>query len=365
MTIAGFRLSWLKRRWWVLVASIIGVSLVSLVIQRPEATTYTSEALLIVRSGATENTPGNANEANRLAVTYSQLIPQDSQVLAAVSETLGVELDDAADSISASNDANTSILRVGYTADNSQTAINGARAVANALIGASPAATNFRGVGLSRLPDTSTRNQGSSSGLPVGIMLGLLLGLVLITALERNNGRIDSIEELERELNCPVTSLQGLSSGAIVGLLQRWQSLARQTRPGQSSFNVAVVPGQQGQRAITQEVAVVFAATANMSTEEAATRSNLRLALHAAGVPSTWEVGERAVQDSDLSVLAVSQGTKIKELRRCVEALNDFGSKPSWALFASTPVVRRARRHHGIGEPVISLVEAPAPAVNR
>lgn len=141
-------MGWLRRRWWVVAASVVGVLAVSLVVNTPAPSSYTGEAVLIVRSGATTNTPGSANEANRLAVTYAELIPQDSQVLDRVSRTLGVPRSAVAQNVIVTNDPNTSILRVQYTSDNSRIAVDGARAMADALAGSSPASTNFAGLGL-------------------------------------------------------------------------------------------------------------------------------------------------------------------------------------------------------------------------
>lgn len=357
MTIGGIRLGWLRRRWWVVLICMVGVTSISLVVNRPAPVTFTGETVLIVRSGATENTPGSANEANRLAITYSQLIPQDSETLNSVSSALGVSRDDVADALTATNDANTSILRVRYTADNANEAVNGARAVADALVGATPAASNFSGLGLSRLPDTATRNESSGTALPVGLILGFLLGAVIVIAIERSNGRIDSITDVEGELSCPVTSLQGLSAGSILSLLQRWKTLATS-----SPVDVAVVTGAQGQRALSQEVSVVFATTAvseDANGNPVALISEMNL--HATGAPSTWEVGEAAVQQSNLVVLVVAEGTHINELRKTVAGLEDFGVKPAWALFASDAVVRRARRHHGIGEATTVAIGSSVP----
>ena len=347
MNIGGVHIGWLRRRWWIVVSCMVGVAIVSLVVQRPAPTTYTGETVLIVRSGATENTPGSANEANRLAVTYSQLIPQDSQTLDSVSSTLGLPRGQVAAALSASNDANTSILRVRYTAKTSTAAVNGARAAANALVGATPAASNFRGVGLSKLPDTATKNASSGTALPVGLLLGFLLGAVIVIAVERNNGRVDSIADLESELNCPVTALQGLSAASILALLQRWKALA-QTSP----VDIALVTGGQGQRAVSQEVAAVFAATANTGETDLDVSWDVLggINLHSAGAPASWEVGEAAVQQADLAVVVVAEGTSVTELRRGLQGLVQFGATPVWALYASEAVVRRARRHHGVGE---------------
>ncbi len=361
MRIGGFRLGWLRRRWWVIAGSILLVTAVSLMLAKPAPTTYTGEAVLIVRSGATTNTPGSANEANRLAVTYSQLIPQDSQVLERVSRTLGIPRSDVEKAVTVSNDANTSILRVRYTTSDSQTAIDGARATADALAGPTPASSNFSGVGLSRLPDTATSNSPSNTTVPIGVILGICLGIVLVIAWERTDGRIDDLQDLEYEVDIPATSLEGLSAEAIVALLERWRSFV-----DVSPVNVAIVTPETNQRAMSAEVAMVFATTASgdVPVFDGDGRHPLKgITLHSTGAPATLEVGESVVQHADVTVLVVPVGTRVNSLRRSIESLADFGAKPSWALFASDRVLRRARRHHGAGEPLTIDVGTSAPSL--
>ena len=133
MNVGGFRVSWLRRGWWVIAASVIGVVAVTLVISPPSSTVYTAESVLVIRSGATVNTPGSANEANRLAVTYAELIPQDIQVLERISRSLNVPTDVVEDHLDVVNDPSTSILRIRFTASRASVAVNGSRVAADAL----------------------------------------------------------------------------------------------------------------------------------------------------------------------------------------------------------------------------------------
>lgn len=363
MRIGGIRLNWLRRRWWVIALCVVVVTAAAYAVARPAGGAYTSEALLIVRSGATANTPGSANEANRLAVTYSQLIPQDSLVLERVAERLGVERSTVEDNVAVEHDPNTSILRLRYSAPTEEAAVEGARAFADALTGSSPASTNFNGLGLSRLPDDATRNEGSSSTLPVGILLGLCLGVVLVLAWERADGRLDSIEDLEQEVDYPVTGLKDLSGGAILALMERWRSIA-----GDRPASVAIVGSATGYQSLTAEVAVVFANTAAADTVTEGTGASVTMKgmrLLSGGAPGTSEVGESIVQRAGATVLVIPQGSQVNDLRKVMESLNDFEVKPVWALFASSSVVARGKRHYGAGEPLVVEVNAAGPTLAR
>ncbi len=346
MRIGGFRLGWLKRRWWVLASCIIGVTAIALFASRPGPTTYTAEAVLLVRSGATENGPGNANEANRLAVTYARLIPLDINILDRVARNLNVERADVEGRVGVTNDANTSILRVTYQGPTRRLAIDGASSVAKALVGPEAASPNFNGLALSRLPTTATQSDNGLSVLPAGLVLGALLGLVLTLALERSRGRVEDDDDLERLLECPVTALEGLSPAGITALLQRWQSLANGDRK-----TVALVAPKEGFRSLTAEVATVFATTAD--SQGGGRLAAPGLVLVSGGAPGTWEVGEQVMQQADMTVLVIPQNTPIADLEAAVKIMQGFGSRPAWALYAADRVAVRARRRHANGEPVV------------
>lgn len=375
MTFGGLRLGWLLRRWWVMVAAVLGVVAIALIVARPAPVTYTAESVLLVRSGATESQPGSANEANRLAVTYAELVPQDTEIINAVGSSLGISRDAAKDGISAKNDDNTSILRVRFTGKDANVAVAGSRAIAAAMVGANPVATNFRGVALSNLPDTATRNKPNDTTLPTAMLLGVLLGALLIIAVERSRGRIDAVDDLERELGCPVTSLQGMQAGSISALLKHWSKAGlwgpyqpmldlRGDEDGYSSSldadyddsttTVALVTGRPGQRYLSQEVASVFASTAKL---DESLDLDGRVVLRHGGAPGTQEVGERIVEDADLVVLIVSEGTPVATLRNTMTSLVDFGSQPRWVLFAPDSVTRRAGKHHGNGEDSEAVID--------
>lgn len=353
MRIGGFRLGWLKRRWWVLILCVAGVTAVAVAASRPGPVTYVAEAVLVVRSGATDNTPGSANEANRLAVTYSQLIPLDTGVLEEVAQTLGVARSEVDGRVSVTNDTNTAILRVQYKAPTPEQAIEGATAVAAALYGPSAQPNNFNGLALSRLPGEAVAQDDALNVIPAGVVLGLLLGIVLILALERSRGRIEDDEDLERLLKLPVTALDGLSPSGITALLQRWRSMTPHLRGA-----VSLVTPAPGYQSLTAEVASVFAATVRSDSDETLNGS-IAGVLISGGAPGSWEVGEQVVQQSDVAVLVVPEGMPIADLEESLKVLEGFGVRPVWVLYAPHSLVERARRRYGEGESVMYALGGP------
>ena len=360
MHVAGVRIDRLRRRWWVVGAAALAAAAVAVVVQPQQSPRYVSESLLLVRSGASPNTPGAATEANRLAVTYSQLIPQDTQVIDRVSRATGVPTRDVEDAVRVVNDPNTSILRVRYVATSSNAAIDGARAVADALAGPTPASPNFNGVGLSRLPDRASKAGGAGSAAPGGLLVGALLGAGLLVAAERFDRRADRADDLASMLRCPVSSLGELTAGSAVAILQRWRALAHDV-PAQ----VAIVPVVAGKQAVSADVVEVLANAASQDPVASGPgeRSLAGLALVSTGAPGPAEGGESHAQHADLTVLVVPQGTLVADLRRSLDVLADFGVQPVWALFAEASAMRHAERRSGDATVVaIEIGSAVAPS---
>lgn len=308
--------------------------------QPPTPSRYAAESLLLVRSGASPNTPGAASEANRLAVTYAQLIPQDTQVLDRVARTLGMGKREVERHLTVVNDPNTSILRVRFTADDGQVAINGARTVADALAGATPASANFNGVGLSRLPESAEHHGGAGAAIPVGILFGIGLGFGLLVLWERAAGRIEHVEDVRQLVRVPVSALDELSTEGLHAVLERWRELAMGA-PG----SVAVVAATPGQRSLTADVVQVL--SWSLAAAEAQGGAHVLaddLRLEPAGAPGGLECAEGVAQRTDLTVLVVVAGTTTRQLEQAVTSLEDFGVVPKWVLFANHRAVANADR---------------------
>jgi capsular polysaccharide biosynthesis protein len=345
MRIGGLKLGWLRRRLWLVLICVAVVTGVAAVFAQPGSSSYTSESVLLVRSGATTNTPGNANEANRLAITYAELISQDSQVLQRVSQTLDTPPADIEDNVEVINSPNTGILRIEYTEDSADEAINGARAFADALAGPEPASTNFNGLALSSLPDSASSNSTVGTSLATAAVLGLGIGIALSVVWERLHVRIDRGDDLADTVDCPVSDLEELSNEAIAALAHRWSSLSR-SQPAK----VALVAATEGRQVFVESTARVF----NRVLESDLSHADAPMLLLPAGMPGTAEVGESVVQNADVVVLVVPERVEASRVREVVASLGDFGAKPQWALFASGKVVRQTVKR--------DVAEAESPA---
>jgi hypothetical protein len=131
-TFRAYRYPWLRRRGWMLVvgliAGIVGGFGVS---SMHHATSYTASATLEVRSGASSTTLDDANNAETLAVTYAAALPNDQALLSRVANQLGVSTSEVSSSISAAEEAGTSLMDVTYTAPTAAQALAGVTAVSN------------------------------------------------------------------------------------------------------------------------------------------------------------------------------------------------------------------------------------------
>lgn len=353
MRIGGVRLGWLRRRWWLLVLSTVGVAAVAAAVSLSAPVTYTAESVLVVRSGATENTPGNANEANRLSITYSALIPEDTQIADRVAQALNVPRSDVTGHITGINDANTSILRLRYTADDSSQAVDGARALADALVGPSPASSNFNGLSLSRLPDDAKSSSTADTTIPTGAVLGFLLGLVLIVLWERVDGRFDGVGEVQAHVACPVTPLEELSHASIEVLLKRWYSLANS-----ANAQIAVLPAVADSKLNTAAIVSVFDGVLDRISENSGDRDRLRLV--GGGPVGGTDVGELVAQASNLTVLVVPARMKASRYDETLDRLRDLGIRPGWVLFASKKARRQLAKMDAEPAPASQAVPAEA-----
>ena len=111
-----------------LIAGIVGGFGVS---SMHHATSYTASATLEVRSGASSTTLDDANNAETLAVTYAAALPNDQALLSRVANQLGVSTSEVSSSISAAEEAGTSLMDVTYTAPTAAQALAGVTAVSN------------------------------------------------------------------------------------------------------------------------------------------------------------------------------------------------------------------------------------------
>jgi capsular polysaccharide biosynthesis protein len=125
----------LRRRWWVIVLSTLAVVAIAYGIALLRAGTSTAEAIAVVSPGVIDLGPGEPDRSALLAADYAALIPQDDRIVNAVSEDLD---EPSRGRIQATAEPGSSLMRLGFTADDAPTALAGARAVARAVSGVGP-----------------------------------------------------------------------------------------------------------------------------------------------------------------------------------------------------------------------------------
>src|SRR4029079_12057910 len=126
------RLTWLRRRGWLIAASALACALIAVTIASVLPDNYTAEAIVAVPAGSSDSLVG-VDGATKLARTYAQLIPSDGVTLSAIGKKLGLNEKAVERRIAVANEPGTSLLRVRFRGRNSAEAVRGAR-VAAALL---------------------------------------------------------------------------------------------------------------------------------------------------------------------------------------------------------------------------------------
>lgn len=317
---------------------------------------YTARAIFAVPTGAGA-TQVSADNANKLAVTYSGILPSDDRVIAAVAHATGASPTDVKNNLSVVNEQNTSLLRIQYKASSAVEAVKGARAVAQAVSGPHPVTaailpSSLQVVSLPAQATSSGVAHDASALVAVGIVLGLALGLVLLVGWERSDPHITQTRELSRRIGCPATPVSRLSTDSAHALLERWTELGDR-RP----VRVTLLPASESVASVADEIMDYLldvgggrvgyedrrAVPAGNGHGPADVPGDAEVILVRAAPPGGRGAGEAVALDSDVTVLVVPKAMKAAGLRLLADDLGDFGVVPAWALLAD----RRgfSRRH--------------------
>jgi capsular polysaccharide biosynthesis protein len=314
---------------------------------RQGVTGYTAETLLAVPTGAGTTGPGNADQANKLAVTYAAAIPDDDGVLGHAARRLGSSPAEVQSHLTATNENQTSIVRVTYKEKDRARAKAGIAAVTEALSSDEPVARSIppRGLDVVRAPSVA----GSSGPSPpmlvaAGAVLGLALGIVLLIALERAQPRVRDPRDLAAATGAPVSRLRDFGPGSAASLLERWRELGNG-----GGGTVALVPADRRSADATRELARALASNGRAEGVDVDV-SGLYGANGNGGVgpdvrivtASPGPEGAAVVRHAGpgVAVVVAQSGTRAESVRDVALRLGDFGITPGWALL----VDRRGRR---------------------
>lgn len=297
-----------RRRSWVVILSIVLVGAVTWGVTTVISRSYTAESILVVRAGGPLAAQPDAS--TKLAATYATLIPLDTGVQEAVERSLP---DQRNSSFTASNDANTALLRANYKAPNAGLAIAGARAVARAISGGKPASASIapNTIAIVRLPSRATGSASTPAEIVlVGAVLGLLLGLILVAFWRSRDIRIDDVRELRQQLRCPCFDVGARSSTGLSTLAETLAS---------TSGIISILPStprdQHAESRLLEQLVKIAPGERFLS----------------AGPPGSEQAGELTAVAADSLLLVVSTGARAAELDEAVDILERYGVTPSYA----------------------------------
>jgi len=298
-----------RRRSWLVILSIVLVGAVAWGAATLLSRSYTAESILVVRAGGPLAAQPDAS--TKLAATYATLVPLDSKVQEAIERALPSQ---QGSSFTASNDANTALLRVTYKAPNSRLAVDGAQTVAHVISGSKPASASIapNTIDVVRLPHTAT-SSGSTPGelILIGAILGLLLGLVLVVFWRSRDARIDVLRELRQQLSCPCFDASVHSASGLHILVE--------TLTSSTASTICVLPcTSRDQRAETRLLEELIKAVGQE-----------RFLI--AGPPGSEQAGELVAVTADSILLVVSTGTRAAGLSEAIDILKRYNAIPTYA----------------------------------
>ena len=313
----------LLRRVWVVPLAAACVAAVAVLANHRFPRPYSAQSMVVVpafdASAPHTGTSKYADEADKLAVTYAALIPEDPTIRRAVGRAAGYTPAQAGARISVGNPPSTALLALGFSASPKRRAVRGAEALRTAVLHSSSTAIPRKSVLAVRGVHVTSGPRSRKSALAVGIVLGLVLGLVLMVAWERFDARIDDIEALREEGNRPATPLGAIPSSPI--LLERWRQLAGTAWP-----RVALLPlGKSAERRAMQLADVLAASPNEPGAFEFVVEAPI-LGGRSREVPTL---------PADLFVLVVKKGTRARKLHAALGALSEVGAAPDWLVLAT------------------------------
>src|SRR5882757_625480 len=167
----------LIRRGWLVPLITVAVAAIAYLIAHNQSRTYTSEATLLVPSGAkTAVGPVSPSDATDLARTYAAEIPEDDQVVKSIATGLGAGAKGVRDSLSAdavvgaNPGSDTALVTISYAAGSAAKARTGASLAVAALTGPRPAAVGVPpgSLALVRAPENGTSSSLGTTAITVG-----------------------------------------------------------------------------------------------------------------------------------------------------------------------------------------------------
>jgi capsular polysaccharide biosynthesis protein len=247
--------AWLRRRAWLLAICVLVGSVAGIMLSATSSSSYTAVATLAVPTGASGEqtqtvtgstvvapaTPGDAYQAQQLAINYAAIIRNDNGLLTDAVSQLDLPLDTLTQRLSVSVETGTAVVLLGYTAPTKADAVRGVNAIASNIVKAEHSGSVIPKGTLSVVQlATSASGPGvfNKYGFEIGFLLGLLLGCILVLVAERIDPRADaptdiapmfagSVAAVPSELSLPefghaILSSSPASDGVTLAPLRWW-----------------------------------------------------------------------------------------------------------------------------------------------
>jgi capsular polysaccharide biosynthesis protein len=336
-------LSMLRRRGWLLVVTTAFVAVCAYLVGSARPAAYSAEAVGVVPANV-QLTP---DQANRLALTYAGLIPNDQSIARTAARVLRTTPADVKRRVSAFNDLNTALVRIDYRATSPQGARTGAATVLDAISGPHPVSGNIAPNSISVVaePAKASSSRSGKTLAAVGVILGLALGALLIFTWERMDPRIDDVSQLSGELGCPASSFEAISDPSTAALLERWKSLARQPLAPRPQLRVALLPvTSSAERKLPMVAERLSRGLADRTG--AMSRGDAARVLVESGGLGDGSVDVGVAMSADVTIMVVERGTPRAAVRETASILHTFGIAPAWAILMGSgthAVAYRAR----------------------
>jgi len=274
-------------------------------------------AELVVPSGADEENPlGRPDDAIRQATIYSNLIPKDDSLSAAIEEATGDEPE-----ISAAVVPNTSLITVRITSEDTETAEAAMSTFLEIVTSDDPVIPSIEPGTLEVVTVDEPTDLASSSIVILvgGLLVGLAMGATAAIVLDRADPLVDDLKDL-RALEVPSSRLSGSSTDNIRSLEVRW---ADEVGAGAT---VALLPGRGETATLAEDFArVMEAVTPGTGGEDSV------VPLAGLGGTDTTS-GLNAALEADAVVVLIGQGSRVRALREDLRNLVQIARPPLWIV---------------------------------
>jgi hypothetical protein len=330
------RVAWLP----VLCALIAGVAASFLVTE--DTIEYQSKLLLVIPSSqdrasaaqeadsatTSTSTPdpiGRPTEAIRLAQSYAELIPNDSNTIEAVATATDQLSEDVRGKITAAAIPESALIQLEFVAPSVDQSTDGIQALEAALTSDSPTNDAIAPGSLVLVSSDGPDEVSSNSNLlvPSAVVLGFIFGGFLAVVWSRSIGRIDAPSDLDGEVEVPVMEVDADEPGPLVNAMVRGWTRGE---PGRQ-----IRLGLIGVSELSSERAQVMALSDFKELESGPVASVV-----AGSMEGT--TGLEAASASDAVALVVAAGDRLDAFRRTFDALGQLGAPVATVLFIDRPL---------------------------